>query len=234
MTRRLPRRTLAVTAAALAGGAVGLGGASLALWSDAEQVTGAVTSGHELFAVGAPGATSPAPSGTATFVVGAAEAAALVRDGEVAVPIQVDSVSQGNKGLRYAVARPQDWGGNVFGASTVHTFPVPDAAACSVDRLSPEDLVPAGPDTSTPVPAVYSTTTEPVTEYWCVYAAYAGPPVLGEYENTATAAATSPTGQRVEDEDSWHAVVAADLDPADEPDHAITFTYTTFRPGEQP
>ncbi|QDB80215.1 hypothetical protein FE251_13115 [Georgenia wutianyii] len=233
-TSRRARRTLAVTAVALAGGAVGIGGVSLALWGDSERVTGAVADGYELFAVGAPGATTPTPAGTATFVVGPEAAAALARDGEVAVPIQVDSVSQGNKGLHYVLTPPQDWGGNLLGAADVAVFRVDTAAACSTDALAPGDPHPAGPWDSTPVPATYSTTTTPVTEYWCVYAAYDGPPVTGEYENTATVTATSPDGRQVTDEDSWNAVLVAGLDPAAEPDHEITLTYTTFRPGEEP
>lgn len=234
MTTRRGRRTLAVTAAALAGGAVGIGGASFALWSDAVDVGGSVGSGYELFAVGAPGATAPAPSGTATFTVGAEAATTLVRDGEVALPVQVDSVSQGNKGLRYTVTPPTGWGDGVLGTADVHVFPVPAADRCSVDVLSPGDPFPSGPYDSTPVPATYSTATAPTVEYWCVYAAYDGPPLLGEYENTATVTATSPAGEQVEDADTWHAAVVADLDPAAEPDHEVTFTYTTFRPGEQP
>lgn len=144
----------------------------------------------------------------------------------------MDSLSQGNKGLRYELTPPAGWGANVLGAADISVFRVANTDRCSVDDLSREDVPSAGPLTSTPVAASYSTGTDPVVEYWCVYAAFDGPPVLGTYENTASVTATSPTGDQVGDEDTWDAVVVADLDPAAEPDHDIAFTYTTFRPGE--
>lgn len=231
-TRR--RRALAVASVAAVGAVAGIGGTSLALWRDSVETTGAVATGYQSFAVGDPGATVPAPSGAAEFTVGREAAAALVRDGEVAVPIQVDSLSQGNKGLHYELTPPVSWGDGVLGASDVDVFRVPTAEACSIEVLTPETVPDPGPYSSTPVSADYSTGTEPVTEYWCVYAAYDGPPQTGEYENTASVTARAPDGQRVESDDDWNAVVVADLDPADEPDHQILFTSTTFRPGQEP
>lgn len=234
MTTTRRRGALAVTVAALAGAAVGIGGSSLALWRDAAEVGGAVSTGYQYFAVGSPGSTVPAPSGTATVTVGREAATALLRDGEVAVPIQVDSLSQGNKGLRYELTTPDTWGQGLLAAGGATVFRVPTAAACDVDALSPGTLPAPGPTTSTPVPATYTTGTDPVTEFWCVYAAYDGPDERGEYENTATVTATAPDGREVTGEDDWHAVVVEDLDPAAEPDHTITITATTFRPGGQP
>jgi len=231
-TRR--RVTATVAAAGLVGAAVGIGGASLALWRDSVEVGGAVSTGYQSFAVGSPGATVVAPSGTADFTVGSEAAAALVRDGEVAVPVQVDSVSQGNKGLHYTVTPPASWGEGVLGASAVHVFRVDSPAACTTEALSPDTVPAPGPLSSTPVPATYTTGTEPVSEYWCVYASYDGPPALGEYANTATVTAVAPGSEQVSDEDGWNATVVADLDPADEPDHVLSFTSTTFRPGQEP
>ena len=233
MTTTRRRRAAVVTLAALTGAVLGVGGTTLALWSDDIEVTGTVGSGYQSFAVGPPGATTPSSDGSAEVTFGPTEAERLLRTGEVAVPMQVDSVSQGNKGLRYEVHLPADWGDGVLAAAPeVHLFRVPDAAACTIAAL-PGDGLPDDTDRrSTPVTADYSTTTAPVTEYWCLYATLAGPPRLGEYENTATVSAASPSGAVVSAEDSWDAVVLADLDPADEPAHTITFSSTTFRPGE--
>lgn len=230
-TRR--RRAAVVTLGALTGAVLGVGGTTLALWSDEIEVTGAVASGYQSFAVGPPGATTPSTDGSAEVAVGPAEAEQLLSTGEVALPMQVDSVSQGNKGLRYEVRLPSDWGDGVLAAAPeVHLFRVPDATACTTAAL-PGDGLPADSDRhSTPVTADYSSTTTPVTEYWCLYATLDGPLQVGDYENTASVDATSPAGTVVQGEDSWDAVVLADLDPAAEPVHTITFSSTTFRPGE--
>lgn len=230
------RRRTAVTAAVagLTGACLGIGGASLALWSDAAELGGTVAAGYQSFAVGASGAPEPAPSGTAVRTIGPREATQLVRDGELAVAVQVDSLSQGNKGLYYVVSPPDDWGDGVLASSDVSVFRVDSARECRIQVLSPEDVPAAGTLESTPVPSTYSESTEPVTEHWCLYASYAGAPEVGEYANTATVTARPPAGPAVEAEDTWHANVVARLDPAAEPVHAITFTSTTFRPGEQP
>ena len=234
MSSTIRRRAAAVALSDAVGAAVGIGGTSLALWSDTAELTGAVGTGHEFFAVGRPGAAVAAPTGTAVLTVGAEEAQRLVDDGEVADPIQVSSVNQGNKGLHYTCAPPARWCEGVLAAADRHVFRVADAAACSVDRLSAETLPATGEYASTPVPADYTTTSEPTDEYWCVYASLAELPSAGTYTNEATVTATAPTGDRVTAADSWHAAVVAALDPAAEPDHALTFTYTTFRPGGQP
>lgn len=232
-TRR--RTTTAVVLSALLGGALGISGASFALWNDTAEVGGAISAGHEYFAVGRPGATVPAPTGTIDITVGAAEATELLREGEVAVPIQVDSLSQGNKGLRYELTPPSDWGQGVFAAAEArHLFPVEDPARCSTELLPDGPPPGQGPFVSTPVSALYSTETVPTTEYWCLYASLDGLPEHGTYTNTARVTAQSEAGHGVSDEHSWHGLVVADLDPSDEPDHVLTVTSTTFRPQEQP
>ncbi len=231
-TRR--RTVLTAAVAGLAGACLGIGGVSLALWSDRAELGGTVAAGYQSFAVGAPGATVPAPSGTAVHTVGPQEAARLVRDGELAVAIQVDALSQGNKGLRYVVGPPASWGSGVFGAADTTLFAVDSPGDCRIEVLSPEGVPEPSRQESTPVPSTYSESTEPVTEHWCLYAAYDGAPEVGDYANTGQVTARAPEGPAVEAEDTWDAAVVARLDPAAEPVHAITFTSTTFRPGEQP
>lgn len=230
------RRRAALTAAVagLTGACLGVGGVSLALWSDSVELGGAIAAGYQSFAVGAPGATSPAATGSAVRTVGPDEAARLVRDGELALAVQVDSLSQGNKGLRYVVTPPADWGSGVFAHADTTLFTVDSPDDCRTEVLTPQTVPDAGGYERTPVPATYSDTVEVVAEYWCLYAAYDGAPEVGDYANTARVTAQPPEGPAVAAEDTWHATVLARLDPATEPRHAITFTSTTFRPGEQP
>jgi len=215
--------------AALAGIALGAGGASLALWSDGVTLSGEISSGYEHFAAGRAGDTAPATDGRAVASVDADDAATLLADGEIAIALQTDSISRGNKGLRYTVAEP-DWGDGVFGRADVVLFPVPSAAACAVDATVPADPVLV----STPVSADYSDTETPVAEYWCLVATIGDLPDEGAYENEAVVTAEDPSGTSVTDRDSWHAEVTTAIDPDDEADHLIAFDYETFRPEVTP
>jgi predicted ribosomally synthesized peptide with SipW-like signal peptide len=223
------RDTAVIGIAATIGLALGVGGITAAYWSDEVGFTGEISSGYEYFAAGRVDATTPADSAhTATVTIGAAEAALLIDDGRLAIPMQTDSLSQGNKGLRYTVSPPSSWGTGIFGSADVAVFPVTAAADCTVDAS-----VPASPShASTPVTADYSTSTTPTTEYWCLIATLDGLPDEGGYKNTVTATAKDPSQRDVSANDTWSANVTSALDPADESDHVISFTYETFRPGE--
>lgn len=223
------RDTAVIGLAATIGLALGVGGVTAAYWNDEVSFAGEISSGYEYFAAGRVDATAPADSAhTASVTIGAAEAAVLVDESSIAIPMQTDSLSQGNKGLRYTVSPPTSWGSGIFGAADVSVFPVNAAADCTVDAA-----VPASPSlTSTPVTADYSTSTTPATEYWCLLATLDGLPDEGAYKNTATATAKDPSQRDVSATDAWNAVVTSALDPADEPNHTISFTYETFRPGE--
>lgn len=235
------RSAAVLSVAAVAGLALGLGGASLALWQDAAPATGSVSSGHEYFAAGLAGATTPVsdPATPATgdsvaVSVGADQAATLRDEGELAVVFQTDSLSQGNKGLQYTLAPPADWGDGIFGAAEVSLYWVASADQCAIgtDPATPPSHV--NGHSSTPVSADYSDTTTPTTEYWCLVATLGALPDEGEYTNEVTATGTDPSGTDVSDTDTWSADVTSAMDPADEADHEITFTYTTFRPGQEP
>lgn len=236
MTTRIQRRrsrrarsTLVVSLAALVGVALGSGGASLALWSDAEVFSGSVSSGYEYFAAGHVDDTAPATAGVASVIIGSQEAETLLEDHEVAVALQTDSLSQGNKGLHYQAAEPEDWGDNVFGAAEVTLFPVASVEECTPDIAADSSAELA----STPVAPDYSDTDEPVTEYWCLVATLDKLPGEGSYANTGSVTATAPGGTTVTDSDTWKTSVTSDLDPGAEPDHQIEFRYDTFRAGEQ-
>ncbi|HIZ36539.1 MAG TPA: hypothetical protein H9815_12235 [Candidatus Ruania gallistercoris] len=239
-------RSVAVVAtSALLGGALGIGGASFALWEDAVSFDGEISSGYEYFAAGrgeanattvadsamtaASDPVAPPTGDSVSVTVGAADAQVLVDDQELAIPLRTDSLSQGNKGLHYTLTEP-DWGEGIFGAADVHLFPVPTAADCTLDNApdNPAALI------STPVSADYSDTTTPTTEYWCLVTTLNTLHDQGSYTNEVTATGTDPSGTEVSETDSWSAEVISAMDPADEPDHEIALSYTTFRPGEEP
>lgn len=226
---RRARHTLVVSLAALVGVGLGTGGASLALWSDEEVFSGSISAGYEYFAAGHLDDTAPAASEVASVSIGAGEAETLFEDGQVSVPLQTESLSQGNKGLHYRVSEPSDWGDNVFGAAEINLFAVDSPEECTPESAPAN----AAELASTPVTADYSTGDEPVTEYWCLTAALDERPGEGTYENIGSVTATDPSGTSVEDHAEWHATLSSDLDPAAEPDHAIDFKYSTFRSGEQ-
>ncbi|QCB93855.1 hypothetical protein [Cellulomonas shaoxiangyii] len=232
----VPRRAVTALVLLLAV-ALGLGaGASLALWRDAEAVDARIPLGAVVFGAGAPGEVTYTTSGDqhpdrAVFTFGAAEAAELYNDGKggtVAIPVQVDSLAQGNRGLAYTV-EPAVAGG-LFGASTWTLTQVESPAACTASATAESSL------TSTPWTAGYSDAVTPTSEYWCLVATWA--PVSGEHTDTVTAAGSAvvpglDAPVEVTGSDTWSATVGEDVDPADEPDHTLTFSFRTFRPGEE-
>lgn len=224
--QRQRRRSIVVlSTAAVAGMTLGMGGSTLALWQDATGWSASATSGYEYFAAGAPGELQPATNGTVDFTVGSEDVSRLQADGQVAITMQTESISQGNKGLRYTVTEPA-WGEHFFGAASTTLFQVATPDDCRVGNT------PAAPGepTSTPVSAEYSDSEEPLVETWCLVATIDELPDEGEYSNSVTATAQDPAGTSVEATDTWHATVTSTMDPADEPDHVITFGYETFRP----
>lgn len=234
MSRHARRRlsgSAVFTGALAIGVALGLGGSSLALWSDAEGVTGEIESGYEYFAAGAPGSVVAAADGEASFTIDGTEAAeALIEEGEFAAAIQVDSLSQGNKGLRYNLHEP-DWGDGILGQADIDVFWVGDDGDCDVGAEPPTPPETVEGLSSTPVAAEYSESEDLTTEYWCLHATLDGPPVEGEYTNLGSVTAVDPGGTEVSADDDWSAVVTTAFDPADEGNYDIVFTYITFRPG---
>ncbi|MFC8191368.1 hypothetical protein ACFUMH_06845 [Cellulomonas sp. NPDC057328] len=218
---------------------VGLGtGGTLALWRDEFRGAARVPVGVAVFGVGAPAAPGTLSQYATTdgqalaHTFGPAQAAALYNGGaggSVAIPVQVDALSQGHRGLSYTVV-PTISGG-VFGASTWRLYRVASAAACTTATSSTEASA------STPVPSGYTTTSTLVSEYWCLVATYA--PVAGTNEEQAEVTGTPVVPEKedpadVQDAESWNVTGYEELDPGAEPSHSLTFTFRTFRPGETP
>lgn len=214
---------------------VGVGtGSVLALWQDAEHVSGRVPLGVVVFGAGAPGAleyatgTTQRPdgrgTGRVTFPFGPEQAATLYNDndddgGAIAIPLQVDSLAQGNRGLRYELDLDVD--GGVFGASQLETYKVMNETVCTPDLVAEET------HEHTPWTSDYSATTTPQSDSWCVIARYW--PTRWQHENTATVTAPSPVGGAdVTDSDTWSAEAEITHDPADEPAHSIDVDFQTF------
>lgn len=219
-----------------------VGGSTLALWHDEESFSSQIGTGEVAFAVGSPSnpteplATPPAQAATAagqklSFNIGSAEAAVLISKREIAIPIQVDSLSQGNKGLRYEVAPPVFGATSIFKAADTALVRVNSATECTVDA-HPElpSPVPADYYQRTPVSSVYSDDTKPTYEFWCLTATLAELPGSGSYTNKVTVTADSTAGT-VTDKDQWWANVTGSADASQEPNTTIGFTFETFRPG---
>lgn len=223
----MKRKVGFIGACAVAGLLLGAGGGTLALWGDTEKVAGSIGSGYEYFAAGRLDHTTAATRHQANVPIGQDDAAKLLDDKSIAIPLQTDSLSQGNKGLRYTVHEPV-WSG-IFGAADVSVFRVDAADECTVANVPSvsEEL------NSTPVSADYSSSTTNTVEFWCVVAALPNNGTVGAYKNTATATAEDPAKVTVTDDDSWNAKVDLGLSPKAEADHVVGFTYETFRPGEQ-
>ncbi|MBD7918327.1 hypothetical protein H9657_08570 [Cellulomonas sp. Sa3CUA2] len=238
---RRPHGWVLTAAVVLAAVLVGAGtGGTFALWRDQERGTAAMPVGVTVFGVGAPAtpgslATYATADGQSlVFEFGPAQAATLygttATGGAVAIPVQVDSLAQGHRGLSYTVT-PSVSGG-VFGASTWALYKVASQAACTTSTTG------TATTTATPWSTAYTSTRALTSEYWCLVATFV--PVTGTHENTATVTGTPDTPgmatprEVTDTSDTWRATVAQTLDPAAEPTHRLTFTFTTTRPGGTP
>lgn len=220
------RRPVLGTVAVLAGAVLagGFAGSAAALWSDSETVTGGIGTGSVLFAVGRGSELTHArgPEEILNVTLGAADAAALVDTGELAVPIRVDALAQGNLGLRYEAQPPRPAADSILGAAELTLVQVPDAERCTPGASGSHELG------STPVDASYTDGTTPVTEHWCLLGRLDAAPLAGAYSNTGTVHADSEYGP-VSDSDTWTANVRRN--PAHEPEVTLGFVHETFRPG---
>ncbi|PWD50939.1 hypothetical protein C8046_10025 [Serinibacter arcticus] len=242
----MSRRSTTVTGllgvgALLVGSALGSTGASLASWSDqAANAAGSSSWGYEYFAAGLPGqVTAAATSGTDTnhtvdvAVDGVGLAGALLSSGKAAQAFQVDALSQGNKGLRYATQWQGAWAAGTPLADpgvTLAYFKVANRAACTPDAVAPSP----NPQESTPVSAAYSAGTAVTTEWWCL-TARGTTSDAGSHSNTAGATASSANGTVTATPGgrglTWSASVTTALTAAGQGTRTLRFTYDTFRPG---
>lgn len=220
------RRFFAGGAATLGAGIVALAvvGATSALWRTELTSHAALPDAAVLFSVNGEDATASNPAVVVTL--GPTEMQALLDDGSLAVPIEVQALSQGNRGLRYTVAAPATDETDILHWAELSVFPVSDLTSCSVEAEAP--ILP--PSTSTPVAPTYSDTTTPTTEYWCLRADLRELPDVGEFTTTATITGTHALGEIVETLSTQLDVTTA-FTAANEPTHRVTFTYETFRAG---
>lgn len=237
-TRRGSRGWVLTAAVLLVAVLVGAGtGSTVALWRAELTGTARMPVGVTVFGVGAPATPGTlreyaTAEGQALHVEfgGPAQAAQLYgtapTGGAVAIPVQVDSLAQGHRGLTYTVT-PSISGG-VFGASRWSLFRVDSAAACTTEATG----TPA--TTATPWTTDYTSTSTLRSEYWCLVARFV--PVTGTHSNTATVTGTPeipglPARPPLTATDTWSATARQTLDPDGEPTHRLTVTFTTTRPG---
>ncbi|WP_336662796.1 hypothetical protein [Leucobacter sp. USHLN154] len=206
--------------------AVAVAGATSALWRTELSTHAALPDAAVLFDVN--GESSSASDPTVTYAIGSDDMQALMDDGSIAIPIEVKSLSQGNRGLRYTVTPPATTETDIMHWADTTVFPVTSEGSCTVDTDVPTDP----PLTSTPVPATYSDTTTPTTEYWCLHAKLGHLPDAGRYTSTATITGTHALGEIVK-ESLWDLEVTTAFTVADEPEHEVAFTYETFRAGAE-
>lgn len=225
----------AATATVLLGS---VGGATMALWHAEQSFTSQIQTGKVSFAVGAPGPTltqnATSTGDKLSFAFGKTDAETLVKNKQIAIPIQVDSLSQGNKGMRYAVTPPTFEAGSIFAAAKTSLISVKKSTDC---KVSPRPVLPSPLPADyyerTPVSSDYSADTTPKSEFWCLVATLDKAPGSGTYTNSATVTATPDKGTgTVTDSDQWWANVTSVANAAEEPDHKIDFTFETFRPGK--
>lgn len=201
-------------------------GSATALWSDDETVTGAIGAGSVAFAVGRTDdsdlTAARGSDDVLEVVLGPAEARVLAETRELALPIRVEALAQGNLGLTYEVQLPQLAPQSILDAADLVLVRVATPGECEVT----EPLPAPSPHTSTPVPAEYTDGTTPVREYWCLLGRLEELPLAGTYTNTGSVSADWED-VTVTDSDTWTADLL--LDPADEPVVELGFVHETFR-----
>jgi hypothetical protein len=221
-TRRGRRATAFIV---VLGVALGLGGGTaLAVWRDSASTAARMPVGVAVFGAGATGALTYAASEADRLVVpfGPAQAKVLHDAGAVSFAVQVDSLSQGHRGLTYTVT-PAVAGG-LFGASTWTLTKVASPAVCTTSTPG------SAQRTSIPWTGTYNEATQPLSEYWCIVAKWAQ--IAGTHSNKVTASGTPDlpgTPAPVTATDTWSATATNDLDPTVEPTHTLTFNFRTFR-----
>lgn len=220
--RARPLAAFAGVAALAALVAAAVPGATYALWHAELETTGVLTDAATIFSVNGTDASSASPA--VGVPLGPEEAQVLLDERDLAIPVEVSALSQGNRGLRYTVSLAPATADSVFASAQVAIVPVDDAASCTTDLALPE----SAPTDSTPVPAGYSDTDEPAVENWCVRAHLDGLPDEGAYQSSTTITGTHALGE-ISDETVWNFDVLTAFTAAAEPVREVVFTYETFR-----
>ena len=152
----------------------------------------------------------------------------LIVDKQIAIPIEVRSLAQGNNGLRYtpSVAVPAD--DTLWGASNVKVFPVTSAANCTVAAAPASSNLAA----RTPIAATYSTGTTPVTDHWCVVASHKSLPGDGVFDAGASAEGYSVMdGSRATDTNTFGVLTKTQISATNlSPALTVTFDPEITRP----
>lgn len=218
------RKTTLISVGLVAACALTLVGVTAALWRTDLSTTAAIRDASVLFAVNGEVASAQNPS--IDIELGPDEAQTLVNDGHLAIPVEVEALAQGNRGLSYSIDLPDIREDSIFYTSSLGLVQVESADECTVDTALGEYT----DRTSTPVPAVYSDSETSTSEFWCFRADFTVHPDAGVYTSTGTIIGTHAFGEITYTKD-WSIVVLSGVDPEHEPTQAVTFSYETISAG---
>lgn len=220
------RKSILIAAGLAAACTVTLVGVTTALWRSDLETSAEVRDGAVLFSVNGVRATAAHPQ--VDLEIGTAEAQQLAETGALALPIEVQALSQGNRGLDYVSSLTAIDEDSMFYYSVLGITEVESAAACTAE-------VPVGshnPGTLSVemIPATYSDTEVPDTQYYCLRADLTPNADAGTYTSTATITGTHAFGVLTHETD-WEIDVLSTVTPENQPNHVLTFEYRTTRAG---
>lgn len=227
-TRRRGLRALAIGVAAALAGVAAVSGVAWALWSDAFtnpslQVASGSKVGISFGRVGGTPQYATGPTSVLSQTLSLQDARTMRPTSGLAIPLAVTMRADGNAGLTYGIALPTFRAGSAFAVSTVRLFPITASSDAQAQAACRTDVAPVtqpattgivgiapGPDPTAPLGRKVS--------YWCLTVVYPGSG--GTYTNSATGAATTPSGGTVTANTSWTALV---VDPGT---YALTHAVT--------
>lgn len=234
---RTPRAALvAVAAAALAAGS--LAPSTMALWSNTADTTLATPKlARAFFGANINGGTestisdlSNAANQKRTVSTTDAIDQMLLDNKEVAVPIRVRTMAQGNNGLKYTTSVTKPAANTLWGIADVKVFPVATAADCTVAAAPAASALPV----QSPWQPAYKTTTTVDEDYWCLVAT--ADIQDGFYANVGTVEATSTIdGDKALDRSTWGTTIQSGITATtNSPSLTVTFDPEITRPGGTP
>lgn len=233
---RGPRaRTALVAVSALALAAGSLAPSTMALWSNTDDTTLATPKlARVFFGANIDGGTE---STITDLSNGANQKKAVTTtdaidqrllDGkEVAVPIRLRTLSQGNNGMKYTTTVTKPAANTLWGIADVKVFPVATAADCTVAAAPAASSLPV----QTPWEPTYKTSGVPNEDYWCLVAT--ADIEDGFYGNVGTAQGTSVIdGDQALDKSTWGTAIQSGItSTVNSPSLTVTFDPEITRPG---
>ncbi|WP_026819757.1 SipW-dependent-type signal peptide-containing protein [Arthrobacter castelli] len=245
------KRSLAAGTVLAFGAVLGTGtAATFASWQDQITIDVSITAGYIHFAVDDPNSDPAAlnridrPGQSLTWTVPENVLDNLAPEQPQSAVVQIDAQSQGNRGLSYTLDGASVAGDNsLTSAATVTITAVGHPGSCGTGSSAPGPVLYEGPiqgaatESRELVTSEYTDApwTNPETEYLCL--AFTVPDGMGSYTNEGTVTGTAEGGleadQKVTATDTWSGR-SGPSQAARNADVTLTFSYETYRPGEEP